>query len=155
MIRNAPALLFDSNIWVALTFPPHPFHPAATAVLATCAENVHACFCRSSQQSFLRLITTATLARTYRFPELDNQQAIEILTGYLELPFVDFLNEPPGIHELWLHLANRNTASPKVWMDAYLAAFAISGKLPLVTTDKDFRQYVPEGLDLQLLNPEI
>ena len=100
-------------------------------------------------------MTTAALARAYHFPDIGNQQAIEILTGYHELPYVDFLNEPSGTHELWLHLANRKTASPKVWMDAYLAAFAISGKLPFVTTDKDFRQYTSEGLDLQLLNPEI
>lgn len=91
------------------------------------------------------------MARNYGFPDIDNQQAVEILTGYHELIYVDFLNEPTGIHALWLKLANRNTASPKVWLDAYLAAFAISGKLPLVTTDKDFRQYIPEGLDLQLL----
>ena len=155
MISNAPALLFDSNIWVALTFPTHPFHPAASAALADCNESAPACFCRSTQQSFLRLITTPTLARTCQFPEIGNQQAIEILTGYHELPFVDFRNEPPGIHELWLHLANRKTASPKVWMDAYLAAFAISAKLPFATTDKDFRQYISEGLDLRLLNPEI
>lgn len=150
-----PALLFDSNIWVALAFPAHPFHPAATAVLATCDPLKPACFCRSTQQSFLRLITTSTLARTYGLPDIDNQQAIEIITGYLELPYVDFLNEPSGTHELWLRLANRNTASPKLWMDAYLAAFAISEKRPFVTTDKDFRQFIPEGLDLQLLNPEI
>jgi toxin-antitoxin system PIN domain toxin len=148
-------LLFDSNIWVALTFPTHPFHAAATAVLATCAEAGPAYFCRSTQQSFLRLITTAALARAYQFPDIDNQQAIEILTGYQELPYVGFLNKPSGMHELWLHLANRTTASPKVWMDAYLAAFAISGKLRFVTTDQDFRQYMSEGLDLQLLNPEI
>jgi toxin-antitoxin system PIN domain toxin len=148
-------LLFDSNIWVALTFPTHPFHPAATAVLATSGQAEPAYFCRSTQQSFLRLITTAALARAYGFPDIDNQQAIEILTGYHELSYVDFLNEPPDINDLWLHLANRKTASPKVWMDAYLAAFAISGKLQFVTTDQDFRQYMAEGLDLQLLNPEI
>ena len=139
---------------MALTFPTHPFHAAATTVLETCSEAKPASFCRSTQQSFLRLITTAALARNYGFPDIDNQQAVEILTGYHELPYVDFLNEPSGIHDLWLKLSNHNTASPKVWMDAYLAAFAISGKLPLVTTDKDFRQYISEGLDLQLLNPE-
>jgi toxin-antitoxin system PIN domain toxin len=148
-------LLFDSNIWVALTFPTHPFHAASTAVLATCTRDKPACFCRNTQQSFLRLITTATLARGYNLPEIDNQQAIAIHTGYRELPYVDFLSEPSGMRELWLHLASRVTASPKVWMDAYLAAFAISGKLPFVTTDNDFRQYIADGLDLQLLSPEI
>jgi len=36
-------------------------------------------------------------------------------------------------------------------MDAYLAAFAISGKLRFVTSDKAFRQFEPQGLDLTLL----
>ncbi len=46
---------------------------------------------------------------------------------------------------------NRNTVSPKLWMDAYLAAFAISGKLRFVTNDKAFRQFQAYGLDLHLL----
>lgn len=66
-------------------------------------------------------------------------------------PNVAFVTEPAGTGELWLRFANRNTASPKLWMDAYLAAFAISGNLRFVTTDKAFRQFVPQGLDLQLL----
>ena len=66
-------------------------------------------------------------------------------------PNVTFLDEPPGTRNLWLRLANRNTASPKLWMDAYLAAFAISGNLRFVTTDKAFSQFEPHGLDLQLL----
>jgi predicted nucleic acid-binding protein len=36
-------------------------------------------------------------------------------------------------------------------MDAYLAAFAIRGKLRLVTLDRDFRSWVPKGLELELL----
>ena len=38
-------------------------------------------------------------------------------------------------------------------MDAYLAAFAIAGRLRLITLDRDFKSYVPHGLDLTLLNP--
>jgi predicted nucleic acid-binding protein len=34
-------------------------------------------------------------------------------------------------------------------MDAYLAAFAVTGGFELVTTDTDFRQY--RGINLQLL----
>jgi predicted nucleic acid-binding protein len=35
-------------------------------------------------------------------------------------------------------------------MDAYLAAFAMSGRYPLVTIDKAFRQF--KGLDLLVLS---
>ncbi len=36
-------------------------------------------------------------------------------------------------------------------MDAYLAAFAITSDLRLVSADKDFQKFVPEGLDFCLL----
>jgi predicted nucleic acid-binding protein len=36
-------------------------------------------------------------------------------------------------------------------MDAYLAAFAISGGLSFVTLDRDFKRYEAHGLRLRLL----
>lgn len=39
--------------------------------------------------------------------------------------------------------------SPKLWMDAYLAAIAITGGFQLLTTDQGFKQFA--GLDLILL----
>ncbi len=56
-----------------------------------------------------------------------------------------------GLDPVWRQLAVRESPSPKVWMDADLAAFAITGSLRLVTLDKDFRNHVPSGLDLLLL----
>ncbi len=38
-------------------------------------------------------------------------------------------------------------------MDAYLAAFAVSAGMRLVTFDKDFRKFVPHEPDLLLLVP--
>jgi predicted nucleic acid-binding protein len=37
-------------------------------------------------------------------------------------------------------------------MDAYLAAFAIRGRLRLVSLDHDFKNFEVQGLDLVLLN---
>ena len=48
---------------------------------------------------------------------------------------------------LWHRLAARDTASPKVWMDAYLAAFAMNARLRLVTLDQDFKAFEAQGLD--------
>jgi uncharacterized protein len=69
------------------------------------------------------------------------------------LPHVAWRDEPPGIFEKWSQLAGLDSASPKVWMDAYLAAFAITSGLRVVTLDKDFKNFVPQGLDLNLLQP--
>src|SRR5881409_3859902 len=58
-------------------------------------------------------------------------------------------DEPVGVERLWKELAVRGTASPKLWMDAYLAAFALAGRYSMVTTDAGFRQF--RGLDLLVL----
>jgi hypothetical protein len=42
--------------------------------------------------------------------------------------------------------------APKLWMDAYLAAFAIAGGMRIVTLDKDFRNFESQGLNLLLLS---
>ena len=100
----------------------------------------------------------ATLGRYYsdhpehsdRFMPIDAVVALEAL---LAMPQVCERREHEGVVTLWHRLASRSTASPKVWMDAYLAAFAISGGLCLVTLDHDFKSYENQGLELALLNP--
>ncbi len=39
-------------------------------------------------------------------------------------------------------------------MDAYLAAFAITGSIRLITFDQDFRQFLKAGLNLELLQSD-
>lgn len=75
-----------------------------------------------------------------------------MLSALASLPQVREAVEPPATLSLFKRLADRETASPKIWMDAYLAAFAISGGFTLVTLDSDFSQYEAQGLSLQLLN---
>jgi hypothetical protein len=58
----------------------------------------------------------------------------------------------PDIERWWTQHALRPTASPKLWMDAYLAAFARAAGYTLVTTDAAFRQF--EGVDILLLGSD-
>ncbi len=88
----------------------------------------------------------------YESPLITNEGAIRLLSEWQSESNVTSIDEPVGTRELWLRLANRNTASPKLWMEAYLAAFAISGKLRFVTNDNAFRQFEPQGLDLKNLH---
>ena len=62
-----------------------------------------------------------------------------------------FETEPDGLDDIWLKLSETHTPSPKIWMDAYLAAFAISGGIRLVTLNKDFKNFEPMGLNVLLL----
>ena len=83
---------------------------------------------------------------------MTNRDALVALSALLALPQVCEREEPPGTFAIWQRLASRDTASPKVWMDAYLAAFAIGGGLRMVTLDQDFRNFVPNGLKLALID---
>lgn len=148
-----PASIFDSSAWVAAVFPTHPFHAYAQAALEAATADEPAVFCRATQVSFLRLITTPQLLRQYDAWQMTNASALAELQMLLSRPEITEIDEPPGTAALWQRLAARDTASPKVWMDAYLAAFAITGGLRFVTLDGDFKSYEAEGLQLVLLNP--
>ena len=69
----------------------------------------------------------------------------------LDLPALE-ATTPMRDMKPWLEVAGLDSASPKVWMDAYLAAFAIAAGWRLVTLDKDFNNFLPQGLDLALLS---
>lgn len=146
-----PGSLFDTSVWLAAVFPTHPFHPLARQCLQQATPAEPAVFCRATQQSFLRLASTPTLLKAYGATGLTNRDAVIALGALMALQQVCELDEPPGTFALWQHIAARDTASPKVWMDAYLAAFAISGGLRLASLDQDFRNFTTRGLELNLL----
>lgn len=147
-----PGNLFDTSVWLAAIFTTHPFHLSAQNALRQASPAQPAVFCRATQQSFLRLATTPALLKAYGATGLTNRDALVTLGALMALPQVCERAEPPGTPVLWHRLASLPTASPKVWMDAYLAAFAIGGGLRLVSLDQDFRNFTADGLDLQLLD---
>jgi toxin-antitoxin system PIN domain toxin len=148
-----PATLFDTNIWIASVFTTHPCHSVAQQALQQASPAAPAVFCRATQQSFLRLASTPAILKVYGAEGLTNRDALMALDALQALPQCSQRDEAPGVFALWRTFASRNTASPKVWMDAYLAAFAVAGGLRLLTLDADFRSFVPQGLDLMLLHP--
>ncbi len=146
-----PGSLFDTSVWLAAIFPTHPFHTVAQQALLQATSIQPAIWCRATQQSFLRLVSTPTLHKAYGVEHMNNQDALLALDSLQALAQVNLQEEPPGTFALWRNLAALETASPKVWMDAYLAAFAIAGGLSLVSLDRDFKNFVPQGLELVLL----
>ena len=145
------AFLFDTNIWVALAFSAHPAHATARVAFAKASRSRPACFCRATQQSFLRLLSTPAVLRAYGASAMTNDDALRVFDGFTAHPAVAFQEEPETISTLWPRAGKRATASPKVWMDVYLAAFALSGGLTMVTTDRDFGAFKSRGLDLILI----
>ena len=149
-----PACLLDVNVWVAAAFASHPAHRSAQAVLLQATPAAPALFCRATQQSFLRLVSTPAICRAYQAASITNQDALAALAAFQALPQVDLVDEPIGMEALWWRLAGLSVAAPKGWMDAYLAAFAISSPTRMVTLDQDFRQFLGAGLDLELLQAD-
>jgi len=145
--------LFDSNVWIAAIFTTHLFHQEAQTALQNATPANPAVFCRSTQQSLLRLASTPALLKAYGAEGLTNRDALVALDALLALAQVCEREEPSGTVALWHRLASRDTASPKVWIDAYLAAFAIRSGLRFVTLDNDFKIYEVQNLDMVLLGP--
>jgi predicted nucleic acid-binding protein len=93
-------------------------------------------FCRFTQLALLRLWTTKAIMG----------EDVKSLTAAWELydrccadERIAFLPEPGGLEPRLRGLAKGLQPSPKVWADAYLAAFAATAGLKLVTFDKALR----------------
>jgi uncharacterized protein len=148
-----PASLLDTSAWVAAVFPRHPFHSNVQSVLQAASAEDPAVFCRATEISFLRVLTTSAVLRLYDAEHMTNRDAVAQFRLLMSRPEITEFDEAPGTTALWQQLATRDTAAPKVWMDAYLAAFAITAGLRFVTLDRDFEPYEAGGLELMLLNP--
>lgn len=127
----------DVNVWLALAFDSHQHNVRATEwFLAATAESC--CFCRATQQAFLRLATT---------PQVMADQALTLKEAWLAYddlyndPRAVYADEPVGLEPLWRAYTQRDTYSPKTWNDAYLAAFAQVADFEVVTFDQGFSQY--------------
>ena len=140
--------LCDSNVFIALAVGQHVHHGITSTWFAALEETDTAMFCRATRISFLRLLTQK-IAPDY-IP-LSNREAWGALDQLMEDDATGFATEAEGLEQVWRELAEGDKPAPKLWMDAYLAAFAITSGMRLVTFDKDFRGFESHGLDLGLL----
>ena len=137
----------DVNIWLTLSLPEHVHHHVTKAWYD--ADDHPLYFCPASQQGFLRSMTTAAVLAPYELAPLSNRQAQVRMRAMLDLERITMADEPHRIEPDWERFADSGFASPKLWMDAYLAAFARCGGYRLVTTDKAFKQF--KGVDVLVL----
>jgi toxin-antitoxin system PIN domain toxin len=130
-------LLPDMNVWLALTFDSHVHHPPAKSWFDALSGEV-CLFCRTTQQGFLRLVTIATVFGPSALTLGGAWQMYDLLQSD---PRVSYIDEPAGIEPFWRMYTERQSFSPKVWNDAYLAAFAQAANFQVVTFDRGFAQY--------------
>ncbi len=127
----------DINVWLALAFASHKHHPSAIAWFAAVGRGDCA-FCRVTQQGFLRLATTP---RVLAVAPVNLAGAWHMYDDLFSDPRVVYSEEPEGIEPLWRGHTQLQSFSPKVWNDAYLAAFAEAANFEVVTFDRGFARY--------------
>jgi toxin-antitoxin system PIN domain toxin len=145
-----PRHLLDVNVFLAATIEAHAHHVSARQWVESVELPSTLGFCRVTELSCLRLLTQ-TIAEGFR--PLTNRDAAAVYLAWRQDERVELLAEPARLAELWPRLALRDECSPKLWTDAYLAAFAMGRGCRLVTFDGAFRQFEAAGLDLLLLEP--
>jgi hypothetical protein len=129
----------DINVWVALTHGRHVHHPIARDWFESLPAGVRFCFCRFTQLGLLRLLT----AEAVMGDEVMNQaEAWAVYDAWLKDDRVRMLDEPPDLEARFRARTGSKHAPPKAWADAYLAAFAETSQLTLVTFDRAFRSRV-------------
>jgi uncharacterized protein len=135
MRRSIRSSLFpDVNVWIALAYRKHIHHLMAKEWLQQ-EEDSYIFFSRITQLGLLRLLTTkAMMGKAVR----DQAQAWEVYDELCADDRVHFIPEPAGFTEAFRRMAQNRAPSPKDWADSYLAAFAASAGLTLVTFDKAF-----------------
>jgi len=139
------ATLCDVNCLLAFCYDRHIHHPNAIAWLEAQGE-LSVVICRMTQMSLLRLLTNTSVMDK---DVCNLRQAWTIYDTLLEDERFDFITEPIALEQYLRGYTVGGRVSPKLWQDAYLAAFARAAKLHLVTFDGGFQQY--EGLRLTLL----
>lgn len=136
----------DVNVLLAMALSGHPHHRAAAAWLDEVADSDEVIVCRATQQSLLRLLTTTAVFAAFDEEPLTNEEAWAVADAFLADPRFRLADvEPPGAPAAWRRYSTRMSSSPKVWTDAWLAAFALCADARFVTNDVAFRSY--RGLD--------
>jgi toxin-antitoxin system PIN domain toxin len=108
------------------------------------AQAIH--FCRVTALGFMRLLTQPKLMGA---SACSPSQAADRYLALRALPEVRLAPEPSGCEDALLACARAPGFLPRLWTDAYLAAFARCAGLQLVTFDADFARF--DGLDLLVL----
>lgn len=131
--------LTDVNVLLALVADRCRQHATVRewwAGLAPAEGPLH--ICRPVQMGLLRLLCTdAVMGRD----ALTLPQAWSVYAQLLRSGRFAFVLDPPGLDVAWATYCLSFGSSPKVVMDAYLAAFAVVGGYRLVTLDRAFVQF--------------
>jgi hypothetical protein len=127
------SIFLDVNVWLALSYPAHIHQATASTWFASVDESTVFVFCRQTQLSFFRLMTTEAVLG----PDVISQtECWAIYDRWINAGKAVLAREPLAMEAALRKRTTSNSPSPKAWADAYLAAFAETAGLTLVTFDR-------------------
>lgn len=136
------SLLFpDVNVWVALDFDRHAHHVAAKQWYEAVPLSATLVFCRQTQLGLFRILTTVAVMGPEVLTQLGCWQTYDRWNQTGQVAWAD---EPQDLEVRLRALTGHAASSPKEWMDAYLAAFAETAGIQLVTFDRALAAKVKE-----------
>ncbi len=134
----------DSNVWLALLWERH-IHSDKAREWFERDGGAQFFFCRFTQLTVLRLLTTEAILGE---DTLTMSAAWALWDKTWADSRISLLAEPENLETEFRSRSRLVSASPKVWADAYLLAFATVAGLKLVTFD---RAQKARGVDVLVL----
>jgi uncharacterized protein len=132
----------DVNVWLALASRRHVHSVLCSRWLDT-IQAEGAFYCRVTQMGLLRLLTNHQVMGG---DVLASRDAWRVYRAILSDERIGFAPEPFALEEQWRKLTSQDRPMPKLWTDAYLAAFARSAAMQFVTLDRAVLALAPEAL---------
>lgn len=121
----------DVNVWLALATTEHVHHGLAARWWKQASGRI--AFSRITQLGFLRLMTTAAAMDG---KPLSMAAAWSIHDRLFEDDRVVFVTEPAAVEPVFRQNTSGGATSPKIWVDAWLLAFALATEGTVVTFDR-------------------
>lgn len=140
-----PALC-DVNVLLALVSDRHVFHDSAAHWAETLPAN-EAVICRVAQMGLMRLLNTPAVMGDEAHSADDCWALWRRLLEDERFHFTTV--EPAGLDAFFERFTAGRAFSPRLWTDAYLAAYAQSAQATIVTFDRGFRGFA--GLACKVL----
>ena len=123
----------DVNVWVALNYERHTHHATARRWYEAQPDSMRLVFCRQTQLALFRILTTSAIMAD---EVLTQRKCWQVYDRWVSTGQLVWAEEPAELEASLRIRTASASASPKSWMDAYLAAFAETANLTLVTFDK-------------------
>jgi len=132
----------DVNVWLALASQRHIHAPVCGGWLNSLSAG-EVVFCRVTQMGLLRLLVNEAAMGS---DVLSCRDAWRTYRAMLADERVQFAPEPFSLEPEWRRMTAQDRPAPRIWTDAYLAAFARAGGMRLVTLDRAAVKMAPEAL---------